>query len=150
MIKRLDHLNIVVSDLQRASAFFTLLGFRSSDPAALSGEWISSIVGLKDVQARYVILSHPGSDATIELLEYQNPSSERDADLDKANQIGYRHIAFEVDDIEMEVERLKKSGVKFISDVKVYEKTGKKLAYLYGPEGILLELAQYPKKESGS
>jgi catechol 2,3-dioxygenase-like lactoylglutathione lyase family enzyme len=148
VIKRLDHLNIVVGNLQQASQFFTLLGFRSSEPAELSGEWISSIVGLEDVRARYVILSHPGSDTTIELLEYENPCSERDPSLSKANQIGYRHIAFAVDDIGAAVTQLTESGVRFVSDVNVYQKTGKKLVYFYGPEGILLELAQYPKTEN--
>ena len=65
--------------------------------------------------------------------------------MGKANQIGVRHIAFAVDDIEVEVERIKARGVRFISGIQTWEQTGKKLVYFYGPDGILLELAQYPK-----
>ncbi|MBT6230351.1 MAG: VOC family protein, partial [Candidatus Scalindua sp.] len=61
----------------------------------------------------------------------------------KANQIGFRHIAFEVDNIDDEVSRLKDKGLKFLSAVHTYPKTGKQLVYLWGPDRILLELAQY-------
>ncbi len=145
MIKKLDHINIVVSRIEDAVAFFSLLGFESTTPAGLSGEWISSIVGLDQVQARYVVLSLPGSKTNIELIEYQRPPSGKDPDLGVSNQIGFRHIAFEVKDIEAEYARLKSNGVRFLSEIKVYPKTGKKLAYFYGPEGILLELAENPE-----
>jgi hypothetical protein len=34
--------------------------------------------------------------------------------------------------------------VAFLSPVLTWAKTGKRLVYLYGPDGILLELAEYP------
>jgi len=145
MIERLDHINIVVSDLEKAKAFFLLLGFQEDDSAELSGDWISSIVGLRDVRARYVALSLPGSNTHIELIEYRSPGSERDPQLSSANQIGFRHLALTVDDIAAEVRRLTEAGIKFLSSVQTYEKTGKKLVYFYGPDGILFELAEYPK-----
>ncbi len=143
MIRGLDHINIVVSDLERATRFFELFGFKVLDAAALSGEWISSIVQLEDVAARYARLELPGTDCKVELLVYDHPPSGRSDDLGKANQIGIRHLALEVTDIEKELARLRKSGVEFLSDIHVYEKLGKKLVYLYGPDGILLELAEY-------
>ncbi|HQH28504.1 MAG TPA: VOC family protein, partial [Oligoflexia bacterium] len=124
--------------------FFTMLGFDATEPAELSGDWISSIVGLESVSARYLVLSRPGSDVTIELLQYENPPSGSDAAISKANQIGFRHIAFQVEDIEAVVSQLKDRGVKFQSGIHVYARTGKKLVYFCGPDGILLELAQYP------
>ncbi len=145
MIRKLDHINIVVSRLEDAMQFFLLLGFESTDPRELSGEWISLIVGLDEVRARYVTLTHPGSKTNIELIEYVHPPSGKDPELGAANQIGFRHIAFEVKDIETEYARLKGKGVKFISEIKVYSKTEKKLAYFYGPEGILMELMENPE-----
>ena len=145
MIERLDHINIVVSDLEKTKAFFLLLGFQEDDSAELSGDWISSIVGLRDVRARYVALSLPGSNTNIELIEYESPGSERDPQLSNANQIGFRHLALTVDDIAAEVRRLTQAGIEFLSSVQTYEKTGKKLVYFYGPDGILFELAEYPK-----
>ncbi len=58
MIRAVDHINLVVSDLDRSVKFYTeLLGFREFRRAHLKGEWIESIIGLKDVSAdvAYVI-----------------------------------------------------------------------------------------------
>jgi len=147
MIERLDHINIVVSNLEEARDFFFLFGFRECSFSELSGEWISSIVGLEDVRARYVALALPGSNTNIELIEYTSPKSEHGSQLSKANQIGFRHLAFAVDDIEAEVRRLTEAGIAFMSPVRTYEKSGKKLVYFHGPDGILLELAEYQKGE---
>lgn len=143
MLKRLDHINIVVTDLSRAKEFFLNLGFEEGDSSTLSGEWISAIVGLDGVDASYVSLHLPGSETAIELLEYRHPSSNRDPDMGKANQLGFRHLAFAVNDIEATVRKLRQMEVEFLSDIQTYEKTGKRLVYFYGPDGILLELAQY-------
>lgn len=143
MLKRLDHINIVVSDISKAKEFFLNLGFTEGDSSELSGEWISAIVGLDEVDASYVSLHLPGSETAIELIEYRQPSSNRDPDMSKANQLGFRHIAFAVSDIEATVKKLRQMKVKLLSDIQTYEKTGKRLVYFYGPDGILLELAQY-------
>lgn len=63
--------------------------------------------------------------------------------LPTPNRIGIRHIAFAVDDIEALVSRLNDEGVSFFSEVRTYPATGKKLVYCRGPEGIILEFAQY-------
>ncbi len=143
MLKKINHVNIVVSNLEETKAFFLQLGFEVGDESELSGEWISSIVGLPDVRARYATLSLPGTETNLEIIEYASPPSEKDPNLDRANQIGFRHIAFEVDNIEDEVHRLKEKGIKFLSEIHTYPKTGKRLVYLWGPDRILLELAQY-------
>jgi catechol 2,3-dioxygenase-like lactoylglutathione lyase family enzyme len=147
MLKRLDHINIVVTDLSRAKEFFLNLGFEEGDSSTLSGEWISAIVGLEGVDAAYVSLHLPGSETAIELLEYRHPYSNRDPDMGKANQLGFRHLAFAVSDIEATVRKLRQMDVEFLSDIQTYEKTGKRLVYFYGPDGILLELAQYKSEE---
>ncbi len=145
MIKTLDHINIVVSDLQRAKAFFEQLGFTEVVRSRLSGEQFTRVTGLPHIDAEFVGLSLPGSTTNIELIQYFSPPGGRDPELSKANQLGFRHIAFAVDDIEAEVDRLKAHGVEFRSTIQVWEKTGKKLVYFNGPDGILLEFAQYPK-----
>jgi catechol 2,3-dioxygenase-like lactoylglutathione lyase family enzyme len=144
MIKNIDHINIVVSDLQEAKRFFLNLGFEEVTSSRLSGEELSRVTGLPNIEAEFVGLSLPGAHTNIELIQYFSPIGEKDPELSKANQLGLRHIAFEVDDIEVEVERLKASGVRFQSDIQVWGKTGKKLVYCYGPEDIILEFAQYP------
>ncbi len=145
MISKLDHINIVVSDLQKAKEFFLELGFKEEISSRIAGERFSTITGLPGFEAEFVGLSLPGSSTNVELIQYYSPVGGKDPGLSKPNQLGFRHMAFAVDDIEAEVERLKAKGVQFQSDIQVWEKTGKKLVYFYGPDGIVLEFAQYPK-----
>lgn len=145
MIQRLDHINIVVSDLQKAKAFFLQLGFKEEISSRLSGERFTIITGLPQFDAEFVGLSLPGSPTNVELIQYSSPIGGRDPGLSRPNQLGYRHIAFAVEDIAAEVGRLKAAGVAFQSEIQVWEKTGKKLVYFYGPDGIILEFAEYPK-----
>jgi glyoxylase I family protein len=56
-----------------------------------------------------------------------------------------RHLAFAVTDIDATVARLAEHGVTFLSPVQTWQHTGKRLVYCYGPDGILLELAEYPQ-----
>ncbi len=70
MLKNINHVNIVVSNLEESKAFFIQLGFEVGDESGLTGEWISSIVGLPDVNASYVTLSLPGTETNLELSEY--------------------------------------------------------------------------------
>ena len=143
MLKKINHINVVVSDLDEAKAFFVQLGFEVRDESDLSGEWISSIVDLPNVSARYVTLKLPCTETNLELIEYINPPSERDTNMSMANQMGFRHIAFEVENIDETVQNMRDIGIKFISSIHAYPKTGKRLVYFWGPDGILLELAQY-------
>jgi catechol 2,3-dioxygenase-like lactoylglutathione lyase family enzyme len=145
MINKLDHINIVVSNLREAQDFFLNLGFKEVISSRISGERFSIISGLPDFDAKFVGLSLPGSATNVELIQYYSPAGGKDPKLNKPNQLGFRHMAFAVDDIEAEVARLKAKGVEFQSDIQVWEKTGKKLVYFYGPDGIILEFAQYPK-----
>ena len=140
---RFDHLNIVVRDIESTILFFHHFGFEVDDAADLAGEWISDVVGLNDVRARYARLSSPNSSVQIELIAYHHPPSPETPGTDQANEIGYRHIAFQVDDIDSEVERLTAAGLRFLSPVHTYPRTGKRIVYGRGPENILIELAQY-------
>ena len=140
---RLDHLNIVVRDLEGSIQFFRHFGFEVGDDADLAGDWLSEVVGLQNVRAHYARLESLNSPVLIELITYHHPRSPKSPCIDQANLIGYRHIAFQVDDIDAEVERLTAVGVHFLSPIHTYPRTGKRIVYGRGPEGILIELAQY-------
>lgn len=143
MIARIDHLNIVVSDLEQAKAFFRLLGFDEGLGAELDPAFLERLTGIAGARGRFVTLLHPGSNVTIELLHFAADAG-RDPLLGRADRIGLRHLAFAVTDIEATVAELAGNGVVFLSPIQTWEKTGKRLVYLSGPDGILLELAEYP------
>ena len=145
MFSKLDHISIVVSSLAETKGFFIDCGFVLEDEADLEGDWISAIVGLENVRARYAKLSLGSGRTKVELIQYFTPPSGRDPEMAKSNQLGYRHIAFEVEDIDAVAETLKSRGIETLSEVQTYDVTGKKLIYFYGPDQILLELAEYPR-----
>jgi len=148
MIARMDHLNIVVSDLDEAKKFFLLLGFTEGIRSELDAGFLEKVTGIQGASGRFVALHHPGSELSIELLKFDGGSSGA-GEIGRADRIGLRHLAFAVTDIESEVRRLQDHGIKFIGDIQTWEKTGKKLVYFHGPDGILLEFAQYPQEQVG-
>src|SRR3990167_6736912 len=104
---KIDHINIVIDDLNAAKEVFLELCFEVVTQGELKGEWIDKIVSLVDVRAEYVAISFPGHETKLELLKYNKPTGEKDPKIGMANQIGYRHIALEVENIEKVVEKLK-------------------------------------------
>jgi catechol 2,3-dioxygenase-like lactoylglutathione lyase family enzyme len=151
MIRAVDHINIVVTDLERSVRFYTeLLGFRKTREANLEGEWIDRIVGLRGVKARAVFIVAPAGEPRIELLAYETPAGEAFAENSRANTIGLRHIAFRVDDMVATVGRLRAAGVTVFSDpvrvptgVVQHDAGDKTLVYFLDPDGVILELAEY-------
>ena len=151
MIRGVDHINIVVTDLARSERFYTeLLGFRKTKDAYLEGQWIDHIVGLRGVKARAVFIVAPAGEPRIELLEYAAPRGEAVAQTSKANTVGLRHIALRVDDMAATVARLRAAGVTIFSDPVrvpagvVHHDAGEKtLVYFLDPDGVILELAEY-------
>jgi catechol 2,3-dioxygenase-like lactoylglutathione lyase family enzyme len=143
LIARIDHINIVVSNLYKAREFFFLLGFSEGLGAELDSAFLERLTGIAGAKGRFITLNHPGSNVTLELLQFAADSG-TDPALGRADRIGLRHLAFAVTDIEATVAGLRAAGVEFLSPIQTWEKTGKRLVYLYGPDGILLELAEYP------
>lgn len=151
MIQNVDHINIVVTDLERSVRFYTeVLGLKETRRAHLSGEWIDAIVGLRGVAAEVAYVVAPGGEPRIELLCYQSPTGEIIPAASAANTVGLRHIAFRVTDIQATLERLRQFDVPVLSEpVKVpggvikHSAGDKQLCYFYDPDGVLLELAQY-------
>jgi catechol 2,3-dioxygenase-like lactoylglutathione lyase family enzyme len=143
MITRIDHLNIVVSDLDASIAFFCLLGFEEGLGAELDPAFLARLTGIEGADGRFVTMRHPGSQTTIELLKFKADAG-ADPHLNRADRIGLRHLAFAVTDIDAIVTELTARRVEFLSPVQTWEKTGKRLVYCLGPDGILLELAEYP------
>jgi catechol 2,3-dioxygenase-like lactoylglutathione lyase family enzyme len=151
MIRAIDHINIVVADLERSVRFYTeLLGFRLMKEATLQGEWIDRIVGLKGVQGRVAYVVAPDGEPRIELLHYEAPAGSAVAVNSSANTRGLRHIALRVDDIMAVVAKLQAAQVEFFSEpVRVpagvvrHDQGEKTLVYFLDPDGVILELAQY-------
>ena len=49
-IRRLDHVGVIVDDLEAATEFFLDLGLEREGATSVQGEWVDNVIGLKDVQ----------------------------------------------------------------------------------------------------
>jgi glyoxylase I family protein len=151
MIRAIDHINIVVADLERSVKFYTeVLGFRKTHDVYMEGEWIEAIIGLRGVKGLVAFVEPPGGGPRIELLEYRTPAGDALPENSKANTRGVRHIAFRVDDISAMAAKLRAAGVTLFSDpvrvpagVVKFAAGDKTLVYFLDPDGVILELAEY-------
>ncbi len=151
MIHGIDHVNLVVADLERSVAFYTdILGLRKTQDVTMEGAWIEEIVRLKGVKGRVAFVEAPDGRVRIELLQYVSPVGTLFPENSVANTHGLRHLAFRVSDIDGLATRLRKAGVALLSDpVKVptgvarFASGDKRLLYFLDPDGVLLELAEY-------
>lgn len=111
----------------------------------VEGEWVERIIGLNDVKVEFAMLQTPDGETNIELIKFHSPLDEKGIQLQLANTLGIRHIAFVVEEIEAVVAKLKKKGVELFGEIINYENIYK-LCYVRGPEGIILELAEQIKE----
>ena len=151
MILSVDHINLVVSDLERSVDFYTnVLGFRETQRAELEGEWIETIIGLETVKASVAYVVSPAGQPRLELLQYHSPIGDGFQANSIPNTLGLRHLALSVDNIDSAVQRLREAGTELLSrpvvaptDV-IQHSTGQKiLCYFHDPDGVLLELTEY-------
>lgn len=151
MIRGIDHINIVVADLERSVKFYTeVLGFRKTHDVYMEGDWIEAIIGLRGVKGLVAFVEAPGGGVRIELLEYQTPAGVALPDNSRANTRGLRHIALRVDDIHAMAAKLRAAGVTLFSEpvrvpagVVKFAAGDKTLVYFLDPDGVILELAEY-------
>jgi glyoxylase I family protein len=151
MIHGIDHINIVVSEMERSLRFYTeVLGFTKTKEAYLEGAWIDRIVGLSGVKARAVFIVAPAGEPRIELLHYEAPAGVTLSANSRANTLGLRHVALRVENIAGMVTRLRAAGVTTFSEpvrvpggVVQHDSGDKTLVYFLDPDGVILELAEY-------
>lgn len=153
MIHSIDHLNLVVHDLNTTVRFYCdLLGFRETNRATLQGDWIDTVAGLPGIKADVVfleLLEAPGN-PRIEVLQYHTPTGQNLPANSLANTMGLRHFAFRITGMQQTVAALRAAGVRFLGepvqvpDGILRDTTVKKtLCYFLDPDGVLLELAEY-------
>lgn len=141
-IQRMDNVLIVVEDIEAAKAFFTELGMELEGETTVEGEWVGSIIGLKDVRADITMLRTPDGHSRVELTRFHSPPAVRiESENAPANALGIRRIMFAVDNVDDVVARLRKHGAELVGEIVQYEDIYR-LCFVRGPEGIMIGLAE--------
>jgi catechol 2,3-dioxygenase-like lactoylglutathione lyase family enzyme len=139
-VKRMDNVLIVVDDLEAAKAFFIELGLTFEGETTVEGPAVGRLLGLENVRATLATLRTPDGHA-IELDKFHTPDAIRFGPVKTPlNTLGIRRVMFAVDDIDAIVARLCAHGAELIGEMP-YGDTYK-LAYVRGPEGIVVALAE--------
>ncbi|MBV8881642.1 MAG: VOC family protein [Planctomycetaceae bacterium] len=139
-VKRMDNVLIVVEDLEAVKAFFIDLGLRLEGESTVEGPAVGRLIGLKDVRATLAMLRTPDGQG-IELDKFHTPAATRFGPVAApVNALGLRRIMFAVDDLGAVVARMRARGAEVIGEMQ-YEQSYR-LAYLRGPEGIIVPLAE--------
>jgi catechol 2,3-dioxygenase-like lactoylglutathione lyase family enzyme len=139
-IKRMDNVLIVVEDLEGAKAFFIELGLKLEGETTVEGPLVGQLIGLKDVRATLAMMRTPDGQG-IELDKFHTPEPVRFGPVNApVNTLGIRRIMFAVDNVGAVIAHMRAHGAEIIGEMQ-YENTYR-LAYIRGPEGIIIGLAQ--------
>lgn len=140
MVKNIRHTGIVVDNLEVSLCFYRdLLGFKVAKQMKEQGNYINNVLGLDGVEVTTVKMRAPDG-GMIELLKYHSHSKKLKPD--QIFDIGIRHIAFTVKNLNSEYEKLKAEGVCFSSSPKVSPDGYAKVAFCRAPEGTFVELVE--------
>jgi catechol 2,3-dioxygenase-like lactoylglutathione lyase family enzyme len=139
---RMDNVLIVVDDLEAAKAFFAELGMELEGETTVEGNSVDGLIGLKDVRATLAMMRTPDGHGRIDLDKFHTPEAIRTgSEKAPVNELGIRRIMFAVEDIDEVVARLLAHGAELVGEVVQYGDTYR-LAYVRGPEGIIIGLAE--------
>ncbi len=129
MIKKIEHLGIAVKDLNVSIPLYEKL-FQT--PC-----YKTEAVESEGVKTAFFQIG----ESKIELLEASNPESPIAKFLEKKG-AGFHHVAFEVDDIDKEIERLSNEGFQLIHTSPKDGADNKRIAFLHpkSSDGLLIEL----------
>lgn len=128
---KLEHIGIAVKSLGISDELFAkLLGKESYKKETVEREGV-------------VTSFYETGESKIELLEASNPESPISKFIDKKGE-GIHHLAFGVENIYDEVQRLKKEGFQFISEEPKEGADNKLVVFLHpkSTNGVLVELCQ--------
>lgn len=140
-IQRMDNVGIIVDDLEAATAFFIELGLEMVGEAPVEGRWLDRVLDLDGVRVDIAMLQTPDGHGRLELAKYHTPRAiHPEPENAPPNTLGIRRIMF-ADDLDDTLARLSPHGAELVGEVEQYQ-DNYRLAYLRGPGGIIVALAQ--------
>jgi methylmalonyl-CoA/ethylmalonyl-CoA epimerase len=130
-MQKVEHIGIAVKNMSEAVALYTkLLGIDPYKTETVESEQVSTVF-------------FQLGETKIELLESTHPDGVITKYIEKKGE-GMHHIAYEVTDIQAEMERMKKEGFTLLSETPKKGADNKLVCFLHPKSagGVLIELCQ--------
>lgn len=140
-ITSFDHVGITVDDLELVIDFFVGLGLELEGRTTLEGDFVDTVIGITGAKAKIAMLRPPGGGTGLELSQFINPEAVPGAPDATANVLGLRSMVFQVDDLPAMVDKLAAEGYQMVGGLGEYPGIWR-MAYIRGPEGLLVPLAE--------
>ena len=140
-IQRMDHVSIVVDDLEAAKAFFVDLGMELEGEAPIEGPSVDRVNGIDGIRVDIAMMRTPDGHGRLELTKFHSPTAVSAGPENAPNTLGLRSIMFAVDDIDATVAGLRARGAELVGEVAQFQDSHR-LCYARGPEGIIVALAE--------
>jgi methylmalonyl-CoA/ethylmalonyl-CoA epimerase len=137
MMNKIEHIGIAVKDLEQSCNLYEqLLGVAAYKKETVASEGVDTAFFLTGTNK-------------IELLAATSDDSAIASFVRKKGE-GIHHLAFEVDDIYAEMERLKREGFVLLSDEPKVGADNKLICFVHpkGTNGVLVEICQEIKNNS--
>ena len=130
-MRKIEHIGIAVKDLESSIINYTqLLGVECYKGERVESEFVETAFFLTGINK-------------IELLQATAPESAIAKYIEKKGE-GIHHIAFDVEDIHAEMERLKAEGYTLLNEQPKFGADNKLICFVHPKEtnGVLMELCQ--------
>ena len=142
------HTNLIAKDWKRLARFYSeVFGCEPKPPQRdMSGAWLDQLTSLQKAHLSGVHLRLPGYDddgPTLEIFSYDQLVEPK---LPSANQCGFGHIAFAVDDADEALQAVTAAGGSTVGNIVTTEVGGVgvlRVVYARDPEGNIVELQKW-------
>jgi len=143
-VRRLTHLGICVSDLERSVRFYRdVLGCREVGRLELEGGAAAVLNQLEGCTLHAVYLERDGW--RLELLAFPTPGTLGPAAPRPMNQLGLTHLSFRVDDLDDVCARLEAAGGAILPATRIGSADAPvRVVMAHDPDGTRLELIEGP------
>lgn len=124
MLNKIHHIAIICSDYAQSKRFYT---------AILGLEVVQEVY--REARNSYKCDLALNGDYVVELFSFPNPPPR----VSRPEAAGLRHLAFEVENIDLAVADLKSKGIASEA-IRVDEYTGKRFTFFFDPDQLPIEL----------
>jgi predicted enzyme related to lactoylglutathione lyase len=145
---RYVHTNLIARDWKRLVQFYCeVFGCERKGPERdLSGTWLENVNAVSNAHLRGVHLRLPGygeDGPTLEIFSYDQVIEHG---IPAANQSGFAHIAFAVEDVDRALQAVIAAGGSTVGKIETNEVPGVgflRVVYSRDPEGNIVELQKW-------